>query len=167
MGSVSWTRGRGARGLDRAASKPVRAALLVTAMALLSTAMPRRATADPRTDYMLNCRGCHGPDGAGAPGAAPSFRGQVGRFLSVPGGREYLVQVPGTSQSELDDAHTAALLNWLVHEFSREQVPGDFQPYDAAEVARLRRAPLIDVWGTRRELLQAIDAAAPAHRDQN
>ena len=67
---------------------------------------------------MLNCRGCHGPDGAGAPGAAPSFRGQVAKFLSVPGGREYLIRVPGTAQSELDDAHTAALLTWLVREFS-------------------------------------------------
>ena len=36
----------------------------------------------------------------------------------VPGGREYLMRVPGTSQSELDDAQTAALLNWMVREFS-------------------------------------------------
>jgi len=119
------------------------------------------AAADPRVDYMLNCRGCHGPDGAGAPGAAPSFRGQLAKFLWVPGGREYLVRVPGTAQSELDDARTAALLNWLLHEFSAAEIPADFRPYDADEVAPLRRAPLADVWGTRNQLLRVL-AARPA-----
>ena len=116
------------------------------------------AAADPRVDYMLNCRGCHGPDGAGAPGAAPSFRGQLAKFLWVPGGREYLVRVPGTAQSELDDARTAALLNWLLHEFSAAEIPADFRPYDADEVAPLRRAPLADVWGTRNQLLRVLSA---------
>ena len=123
------------------------------------------AAADPRVDYMLHCRGCHGPDGAGAPGAAPSFRGQLAKFLWVPGGREYLIRVPGTAQSELDDAHTAALLNWLVHEFSAAEVPADFTAYDAVEVGRQRHAPLIDVWGARQELLRAIDAQALRHGD--
>lgn len=119
------------------------------------------AVADPRVDYMLHCRGCHGPDGAGAPGAAPSFRGQVARFLSVPGGREYLIRVPGTAQSELDDARTAALLNWLVREFSAEEMPADFVPYGAEEVGRHRRAALIDVPAVRRALVQAMEEAAP------
>jgi hypothetical protein len=121
------------------------------------------ALADPGSDYALHCRGCHGPDGAGAPGAAPTFRGQLGRFLWVRGGREYLIRVPGTAQSELDDARTAALLNWLVHEFSAAEVPGDFVPYGAAEVARHRRDALLDVWATRRALLQSIEQAE-AHR---
>ena len=129
------------------------------AAALLMAAV---AQADPRVDYMLNCRGCHGPDGAGAPGAAPSFRGQVAKFLAVPGGREYLVRVPGTAQSELDDARTAALLTWLLHEFSPDEIPADFTPYTAEEVGRQRRAPLNDVWKTRGELLRAIAAHTTA-----
>ena len=114
--------------------------------------------ADPRVDYMLQCRGCHGPDGGGAPGAAPSMRGQVAKFLWVPGGREYLIRVPGAAQSELDDAATAALLNWLLREFSPDELPADFAPYRADEVARHRRTPLLDVYATRRELMQAIAA---------
>ena len=114
------------------------------------------AVADPQLDYMLHCRGCHGPDGGGAPGAAPSFRGQVAKFLWVPGGREYLIHVPGTAQSELNDAHTAALLNWIVHEFSASELPADFVPYSEAEVARFRRPPLTDVYVVRRELIRAI-----------
>lgn len=116
------------------------------------------AFADPQTDYMLNCRGCHGPDGSGIVGAAPSFRGQVAKFLSVPGGREYLIRVPGTAQSELSDARTAALLNWLVREFSPHEVPADFVPFSTAEVARYRRPPLTDVGSVRRQLVDAITA---------
>lgn len=140
----------------------------VAAVVIVATGLAPPALAGPSNDYMLQCRGCHGPDGAGAPGAAPSFRGQVGRFLSVPGGREYLIRVPGTAQSELDDAHTAALLNWLVHEFSRNEVPADFVPYSAAEVGRWRRSPLLDVWTTRRELVQAIEGqvSRPAQAGQ-
>lgn len=123
-------------------------------------ALPARA--DPSSDYMLNCRGCHGPDGAGVAGAAPSLRGEVAKFLSVPGGRAYLVRVPGTAQSELSDARTAALLNWLLREFGRDQVPADFVPYTAEEVAPLRRAPLTDVVTARRDLVRAIQDRADA-----
>jgi len=118
--------------------------------------------ADPQTDYMLHCRGCHGPDGSGAPGAAPSFRGQVAKFLWVPGGREYLIRVPGTAQSELSDARTAALLNWIVHEFSAEEIPADFIPYAEGEITRHRRLPLTDVVATRAALIRAIQAQASA-----
>jgi mono/diheme cytochrome c family protein len=125
--------------------------------ALFGMLLAASAAADPRTDYMLNCRGCHGPDGAGAPGAAPDLRGQLGRFLTVAGGREYLVRVPGTSQSELDDARTAALLNWMLHEFSAGEVPKGFMPYTGEEVARVRRPALADPQGARRVLLEAIE----------
>jgi hypothetical protein len=116
------------------------------------------ARADPRIDYILNCQGCHGPDGAGAPGAAPSFRDHVAKFLSVSGGREYLMRVPGVTQSELNDARTAAVLNWLVREFSPQQVPTDFRPYTEAEVGQHRHAPLTDVVAVRTQLMQAIAA---------
>jgi hypothetical protein len=125
---------------------------LVVAALLVSPAF-----ADARTDYMLNCRGCHGPEGAGLAGAAPPFRGQLARFLSVPGGREYLVRVPGTAQSALSDARVASLLNWLLREFSAEQMPADFVPYREDEVARWRSSPLTDVQKTRAALLRAIE----------
>jgi len=120
------------------------------------------AVAGPQLDYMLHCRGCHGPDGAGAPGAAPSFRGQVAKFLWVPGGREYLIRVPGTAQSELNDAHTADLLNWILHEFSPNELPADFVPYSEAEVTRHRRPPLTDVYRVRRDLIHALQAHGEA-----
>jgi len=38
----------------------------------------------------------------------------MGYFMRVDGGREYLAQVPGSSQSPLSDQETADLLNWMV-----------------------------------------------------
>lgn len=125
---------------------------------IVATVLASSAIADSQTDYMLNCRGCHAPDGSGLAGAAPSFRGQVGKFLWVPGGREYLIRVPGTAQSELSDARVAALLNWIIREFSPAEVPADFVPFTAEEVARHRRPPLSEVASVRRELLRAIAA---------
>lgn len=145
---------------------PLRHAATAGLMAFLLAA-PLPAAADPRLDYVLHCRGCHGPDGAGIAGGAPSLRDRVARFLGVPGGREYLVRVPGTARSELDDARTAALLNWMLREFDARDVPPDFVPYTAAEAARLRRLPLTSVGATRRALIQEIDAlqAAPSDPD--
>ncbi len=133
-----------------------RAIVLAAAAALLL--IPTLSLADPRLDYILNCQGCHGADGGGATGAVPDLRGQMATFLRVPGGREYLVRVPGTSQSELNDARIAGLLNWMLQQFSPEQMPPAFSPYSEAEVARVRRPPLTDVAGVRRQLVQAIEA---------
>ena len=98
----------------------------------------------PAVNYMLQCQGCHLPDGRGKPGAVPDLK-DLGRFLSVPGGREYLVRVPGSAQSPLSDADLAALLNWMVRRFGPAQVAANFDPYTAGEVAGMRRPPLADV----------------------
>ena len=120
-------------------------------------ALATPAVGDEAFDYVMHCRGCHGPEGQGAPGGAPDLRGNVGRFLLVPGGREYLMRVPGTSQSELDDAQTAALLNWMVRTFGPANVAADFAPFTAAEVTAHRRPVLIDVGATRAALLAALE----------
>jgi mono/diheme cytochrome c family protein len=131
-----------------------RGVALALAASLLATGPA--AVADPRIDYVLHCQGCHLPDGSGQPGAVPNLRGELGRFLTVPGGREYLVRVPGTAQAELSDARVAALLDWMLAEFSPSAVPEGSSPYSADEVARLRRRPLLDADETRRELMRAI-----------
>jgi hypothetical protein len=137
---------------------------VTTAIAALALARPSPCRADPRYDYILHCRGCHGPNGEGLPGGVPDFRGHLGKFLSVPGGREYLIRVPGTSQSELSDEQVAGVLNWLVREFSPAQVPADFEPFTTAEVSQHRRPPLVDVARVRTELLQAIQAREASTR---
>jgi mono/diheme cytochrome c family protein len=129
----------------------------VRALALgLALAASAASAEAPRVNYMLQCQGCHGPDGRGAPGTVPTLEG-VGRFLAVPGGREYLVRVPGSSQSALDDAGLAEVLNWMIREFD----PRDFAPYTAEEVSRVRRPPLDDVDAVRRGLLRELEAPSP------
>ena len=109
-----------------------------------------------RQNYILNCQGCHLPDAMGAPGLVPRMKDFVGNFLHVEGGREFIVQVPGSANSPINDQELADVLNWMIDTFSREQVPADFQPYTATEVGGLRTNPLMDVNNTREKLIQRI-----------
>ena len=113
----------------------------------------------PQLDYTLNCMGCHRADGAATPGRIPALAGFVARFLSVPGGREFLVQVPGSAQAALADRELAELLNWMLLEFSPGLIPADFRPYTAEEVRPLRSRPLVDVDGVRGRLIEAMAQA--------
>lgn len=117
------------------------------------------ASASPAVDYALECQGCHGADGSGPGRGVPDLRDNVGRFLSVPGGRAYLIRVPGSAQAPLDDAALAEVLNWMIRSFGPAEVARDFRPYLAPEVAAQRGNPLVDVEGARRELLRAMEAA--------
>ena len=128
---------------------------LLLALALVGAAAAGEVSG-PERDYTLNCQGCHRADGGGTPGTIPALAGSVARFLAVPGGREFLVQVPGVAGGPLDDAATAAVLNWLLRRFDSAHVPADFRPYTAEEVGRLRQKPLTDVDGVRAKLLAAI-----------
>jgi hypothetical protein len=122
--------------------------------AALGAASPASA-GSPQISYMLQCQGCHLADGSGAPGAVPSLEG-MGRFLAVPGGRAYLVRVPGSSQSPLSDRELAELLNWMLRSFTPDATPAHFVPFSAEEVAGVRRPPLIDVEAVRADLLRRI-----------
>ena len=93
-------------------------------------------------NWTLNCQGCHRPDGSGTEGTAPSLAGTVARFLTVPGGREYLARVPGVATSPLSNADLAEVVNWMLWRFDREHLPAGFLPYTAEEMGRLRTAPL-------------------------
>lgn len=116
------------------------------------------ALATPLNDYMLKCMGCHGPDGAAVVGKVPPLKNHVARFLSVEGGRAFLVQVPGSRQSPLNDKAVADLLNWLVVHFDGAHVPTDFVPYTEDEVKTLRAHSIGNVVETRAELMRAIEA---------
>ena len=69
--------------------------------------------------------------------------------------RRFLIQVPGAAQSTLSDAELAALLNWMIPNLSASKLT-HFTRFTEAEVASLRRTPLVDVQGTRRQLVQSL-----------
>ncbi len=130
--------------------------LLVAITLMLSAVV--QAGYDARVNYMLGCMGCHLADGAGTAARVPPLKDHVALFLGVPGGREFLIRVPGASQSLLSDAELADVLNYIVTEFSADQLPADFVPYSESEVARWRHERLLDVAAERRRLLQASPA---------
>lgn len=118
---------------------------LAFAAITLTGAAPQPGVTDPaqaHIDYMLKCQGCHRPDGSGDDRSNPPMAGVVARFLSVPGGREFLGRVPGVATTNLDDARLANLLNWTLYRFDAGHMPRDFHPYSAAELHALRQSPL-------------------------
>ena len=121
---------------------------------------PQRA----RVDYMLKCQGCHQPDGSGNATNTPPLKGEVARFLAVPGGREFLGRVPGVASTDLNDERLAELLNWTLYRFDAEHVPQGFRPYTAAEIGALRKAPLRLERQTMRAALVARMGHGPAPR---
>jgi len=128
----------------------------VRASALLLLAWPALAAAySPAVEFALNCQGCHRADGAGTPGSVPALADSVARFLAVPGGREYLVQVPGWRRParRRDPGRRGELDARAVRP---SHVPAGFVPYGAEEIGRLRASPLVDVDRVRGRLVEAM-----------
>jgi len=139
-----------------------RGAVALAALLALAATRPADSGRSPEINYMLHCQGCHRPDGSGLPGEVPDLRGHVARFLAAPGGRAFLVQVPGAANAPLSDADLAALLDWMLVRFDPAHLPADFAPYGTAEVGALRATPLSKVKETRAALLAALSGSSPA-----
>jgi len=113
----------------------------------------------PATNWQLQCVGCHLPDGEGSRrGDTPRMKGFVGHFLKVEGGREFLVRVPGASQSALSDAQLAALLNWLLREdgMAGASMPAQHTPYTGEEISAIRRNTILNLPATRTGLIKQM-----------
>jgi mono/diheme cytochrome c family protein len=135
--------------------KPRIIAVLIAALALAGNAL---AGGSPAELYTLNCWGCHKPHAEGIPGTVPRLANSMGDFLRVPGGREYLVEVPGVASSALSDAEIAEVLNWLLATFNKAETPPDFKPYTAAEIAKYRPHQLIRITETRDDMVRRLKA---------
>lgn len=111
-----------------------RALALALALACLAAGP---AAASPETDYALQCRGCHGAEGAGVPGRVPPLTG-VADLLATPEGRARLLAVPGVRQASLSDERLAALLAWVAVRFAPAGVRVSAPALTAEDVSRLR-----------------------------
>ena len=146
---------RGVRGLAGAALAAI------TAVVPAARALERPESVDVAQNYVLFCAGCHGLDGAGVAGHVPPLRDSLARLLRIPGGREFLLRVPGVSNSALSDAALAAVMNWCVRQFAGEQSAARQPAYTTAELAAARREPLLAMRRTRGELLARAGVAEP------
>ncbi|HEY7377214.1 MAG TPA: c-type cytochrome [Steroidobacteraceae bacterium] len=108
-----------------------------------------------RQNFQLNCMGCHGEDGRGLEGHVPSLHGTLSRIASVPKGRDYVLRVPGVTQSLLSPGEVAEVLNWAILQFSDEKAAKQIRPFTAAEVASAREKSLLEISTPRAEALRA------------
>lgn len=116
-------------------------------------------------NWALNCQGCHLADGKGTQNTSTKLSGRVAKYLWVPGGRAYLIRVPGVATSDLANDDLAAVVNWMLLRFDKQDIPVSFKPYTGTEVGRLRHNPLrLEAGRMHNELLekanQVITAAA-------
>jgi hypothetical protein len=144
--------------------------LTLLAISLVCTAAAAADSADGRYqaldinparakfNYQMLCQGCHIPTGEGGRGV-PNMNNQVGYFLHLPAGREYLVRVPGSANSALNDERLTELLNWTLLEFGGSSLAADWQPYSVAEVTAARQQPLFEVINFRAQLVEQLQQA--------
>ncbi len=123
----------------------------LAAALLCAMAFPAAAEPSLLSSYTLHCSGCHGTLGAGVPDKGIPNLADAGSYVGTPAGRAYLVQVPGISQSQLDNETAARMLNYVLHRFS--VLPVGFVGYTAAEVGLLRQDKASDAETRRNALL--------------
>ena len=123
-------------------------------VAILTIAAGAAAQSDPHTDYLLYCRGCHLHSGEAIPDANIPSLHELGPLLESPEGREYIVRVPGVSQTPMSDKRLAAVLNWVITNFNTDTLAGNFKPYTADEIGLIRQKVLVDPLKTRAAILK-------------
>lgn len=101
------------------------------------------------------CQGCHTPDGSGKKDV-PELKDFIGNFLTNQAGREYLIQVPGSANSALNDKELAEVINWIIVEMAGKSKPTHFTHYQADEVKKYRKNPLFEVTEYRKQLLLSL-----------
>lgn len=106
-------------------------------------------------NYQMFCQGCHTEDGRGHK-SVPNLKGFMGHFLAHKKGREYLVRVPGSANSVLDNEQLTEVLNWMLIHFSDDSLPEGWQALDIDEVTEYRKDPLFEVIEYREQLLKVL-----------
>ena len=138
------------------------ALVLFAALTCATRAEPSLQTAQTSAaelDYLQHCSGCHQSDGGGsAANHVPPLPGSVGHFLRSTSGRAFVIQVGGVAQAPISDAALASLLNWMLPAFDQANLPGDFSPYTAVEVASARATRPGDIAASRAHVVAELRA---------
>jgi len=106
-----------------------------------TTAAPRSPLPAAQRDYLLQCGGCHGIQGLSAGRLVPTLKGQVGAFLCLDQGREYIARLPNVAFAPVDDQRLTDLLNYMAS--LDDNAYPQARAFTTAEVARFRKTPLV------------------------
>lgn len=101
---------------------------------------------------MIHCMGCHLVSGEGMPPDVPAFNSDLSFLASTEDGRRYLVQVPGASQSLINDAELANLLNWMLKKYAPNP---ETRAFTGEEIIKYRHDILADPKAERTRLFAA------------
>lgn len=121
------------------------AALLLPLMFLSAHAGQDKGVTAGRNHYLMGCVGCHGGNGTTINRMVPNLQGEVGYFLNLPEGRDYLIRLPNIAFSTNSDQEVAELLNYLIFNMAGDSTPKGTKAFTAAEVTRLRKQPLTEI----------------------
>lgn len=91
-------------------------------------------------------------DGRGAPPEVPTLVAVLGPIVASQEGRDYVVRVPGASQTPLTDAQLAEVMNWVLITFNAATLGPNFMPLTGNEVGKARGQVLADPIRLRRTL---------------
>ena len=132
-------------------------------VAALAVALAHPASGETaRTLYLLKCSGCHRADGQGAADAGvPPFPGFIADLARDPGGRTYMLHVPGVASSGLSDADLTGVLNYLLDRWSGASA-ADPRHFTPQEVATLRAVTVNDIVIYRRTLVARLRKSGAA-----
>ncbi|MDX2367003.1 MAG: cytochrome c, class I [Colwellia sp.] len=129
--------------------------MLCSSQTLAADNLLKMNTDRAKFNYQMFCQGCHTPDGTGGK-SVPKIKNYIGYFLQNQVAREYLVRVPGSANSSLNDEQLAEVLNWMIIELGGESVPTNMQYYTTNEVAKLRQKSLFEVVEYRKMLVKQL-----------
>lgn len=134
--------------------RPALAATLVWLAAACAHPAPSGELTLAEQNYFIHCMGCHGETGAGLEGQVPDLRKDLARLAALPGGRAYILRVPGVTQTSLEPDRTAEVLNYTLRRFGGAAVARQIAPFTAAEVAEARTVPLLEISATRAGVIE-------------
>lgn len=125
--------------------------LLLSIACIANTECKEYQTA--RTNYMLQCQGCHQGSGRGMPPVTPDIHEFGQAFMQSERGRAYWISVPGASNSPLSDKALADVLNYMAFELVGVE---NTQAFTEAEVKVHRATKINDVYQWRAQLITTL-----------
>jgi hypothetical protein len=111
-----------------------------------------------KSNYILQCQGCHQSDGSGTPPETPNFSEYGAEFVHSEEGRAYWISVPGASNSPLTDAELADVLNYICAEILNVN---DSRKFSAQEISVHRGKQMKNVYEVRQSTINHIRQVSP------